>query len=96
MGKFVRLCSNALHNTWFKGYSRDVELIVPNKRYLQAFKKVAKQYDQKPHGVRLVCKRCVEKAEKKRDFTWFLSYNDTPCSANEEVTICSSILYFVF
>ena len=65
MGKFVRLCSNALHNTWFKGYSRNVEQIVPNKQYLQALKKVAKQHGQKPRRVRLCVIGVLRRLERR-------------------------------
>lgn len=92
MGKFVRLCSNPLHNTWFKGYARNVDLKVPTKRYLQAFKNVAKENGLKPHKVRFVCKKCIEKAGMKRDFTRFLGCNDAPVSTSEEVLSFSPLL----
>ena len=95
MGKFVRLCSNALHDTWCKGYARNIDLTVPTKRYLQVFKNVAKQNGLKPHKVRFMCKRCIEKARMKRDFTRSLGSNDAPISTTVEVLSFSPLLSFV-
>ena len=94
MVKFVRMCSNALHNTWCKGHARNIELSVPTKQYLQAFKNLAKQNGLKPHKIRFVCKKCIEKAGNKRDFTRFLEVNDAPVSTSVEVLSFSQLLNF--
>ncbi len=94
MGKFVRMCSNALHNTWCKGHARNIELSVPTKRYLQAFKNLAMLNGLKPHKIRFVWKKCIEKAGNKRDFTGFLEVNDAPISTSAEVLSFSPLLNF--
>ena len=93
MGIFVRLCSNPLHDTWCRGYPRNIDLAVPASRYLQAFKNVAKQNGLKPHKVRFVYKNCIEKAGIKREFTRFLvCSNVTMISAGAEVLVLFSLL----
>ena len=92
MGKFARLCSNPLHNTWFKGHARNVEsTVVPTYKYLQAFRNIAKQNGLKSHKVRYVCRKCIEKAGMKRDFTKFLQTNSA-----EKISVNQSVLFHFF